>query len=364
MKKMTISLFVLLIAGFLVGFDDFRSAFDAINSKSESENVNEPNIDKQVSNQVSSTGIRVPAEWETHAATWMQWPNRWEANMRPAFAEVINIIQAYEPVHLLTSSQAEKAEAEKFLSDRGVPDTNITWHIVPVDNAWMRDNGPIYVTDGTDIWIQNWKFDAWGGNFGGDVPYANDNRIPTYVGEHLGLVVENHQDYVLEKGNLEFNGAGILVLGWDCQDDRNPGMTQAEHEAILKEAFGVTQILWAYGHWKGEGTTGHIDATARFVNAETLVVADYKAPIDFDGLAEDAEKIGLNVIRYDGDMNWLVGNGFVVAMGEGNAYDKEFESQLESFFPGRDAYLIDGTTIANAGGGIHCITNDQPALTE
>jgi agmatine deiminase len=59
-----------------------------------------------------------------------------------------------------------------------VPDTNITWHIIPVDSAWMRDNGPVYVTDGTKMWVQNWKFDAWGGNFGADISGDNDNLVP------------------------------------------------------------------------------------------------------------------------------------------------------------------------------------------
>ncbi len=101
--------------------------------------------------------VRVPAEWEAHAATWMQWPGRWERAMRPAFADIIDVIQGYEPVHLLTSSQSEQAAAAQFLTAHGVPDTNITWHIIPVDNGWMRDNGPVYVTDGTKMWIQNWE---------------------------------------------------------------------------------------------------------------------------------------------------------------------------------------------------------------
>ena len=128
------------------------------------------------------------------------------------------------------------------------------------------------------------------------------------------------------------------------------------------EALGVTEILWAYGHWPGEGTTGHIDGTARFINENTLVIADYKGPIDFDGLAADAEEIGLKVVRFDGDVNWLVGNGFVVAMGEGSEYDKVWKSQLEDMFPGREIFMIDGRPIAGAGGGIHCVTNDQPAF--
>jgi agmatine deiminase len=311
----------------------------------------------------ADAGIRAPAEWETQAAIWMQWPNQLEFAMRPAFADIINVVQKYEPVHLLTSSESEKVEAEQFLSERRVPDTNITWHIVPVDNAWMRDNGPVYVTDGTDLWIQNWRFDAWGGNFGDDVLYENDNLVPDYVANHLGIASEHHQEYVLEKGNLEFNGAGTLVLNWDCQDDRNPGMARAEHEAILKEAFGLTQVIWAYGHWPQDGTTGHIDGYSRFIDSDTIAIADYgkNASETEKKLAAACEGAGLKVVWHAGDVNWLVGNGFVVSGAFGDdAADAKAKSQLESLFPRRDVYLLDVKTIWDAGGGIHCVTNDEP----
>ncbi len=307
---------------------------------------------------------RVPAEWEPHAATWMQWPSSWEASMRPGFADIIDIIQDYEPVHLLTGSQPEKTAAEQFLSSKGVPSTNITWHIIPVDNAWMRDNGPVYVTGVSNAaranrfaCIQNWKFDAWGGNFGGDVRCENDDMVPVRVAEYLGTTVVDHQDYVLERGNLEFNGAGTLALNWDCQIDRNPGMTEAEHEAILMEAFGLNQIIWAYGHDPGEGTTGHIDGTARFVDNNTIVIADFESAIDFELLATACQEAGLEVLRYGGDLNWLVGNGFVIA-----SDDSPSPSQIASFFPGRDIHLIDVSIITIEGGGIHCVTNDQPRV--
>jgi agmatine deiminase len=309
-----------------------------------------------------NSATRVPAEWEPHAATWMQWPGQWEAQMRPAFANIIKVVQDYEPVHLLTSSPSEQAAAQQFLDTYEVPATNLTWHIVPIDNSWLRDNGPVYVTDDSDLWIQNWQFDAWGGNFGADIPYVNDNKIPAYIGQRLGMRVEDHLDYILERGNLEFNGADTLVLNWDCQDDRNPGLEQAEHEAILTAAFGVSHIIWAYGHHPEDGTTGHIDGTARFVDRHTLVVADYEGSTTERELAIAAEAAGLTVIRYPGDPNWLVGNGFVAAMASGDSStDAQLKAQLESLFPDRDIYMIDASAIADAGGGIHCVTNDQPA---
>jgi len=313
--------------------------------------------------------VRVSAEWEPHAATWMQWPEDFEAGMRPAFADIIAVVQAYEPVHLLTSSEAQKAEAQRVLAEKGVPESNITWHVVPVDSAWMRDNGPIYVTDGETTWIEDFRFDAWGGNFGADVPYDNDDRIPAYVAGELDIPVNGHPDYVLEKGNLEFNGAGALVLNWDCQDDRNPGMERAEHETILKETFGLDTIIWAYGHTPGEGTVGHIDGTARFVAEDTIVIADSERRATTQGdLAAACEEAGLKVVRIPcpGEtnyVNYLVGNGFVAAMAWGDREaDAEAEAILASLFPGRDVHMIDARTLWSNGGGIHCVTNDQPLL--
>lgn len=313
---------------------------------------------------------RVPAEWETHAATWMQWPGPWEAQMRPAFADIINVVQSYEPLHLLTSTAAERDKAQRFLAQRGVPEGNITWHIVPVDNSWPRDNGPIYLTDDdSKVWLQDWRFDAWGGNFGAEVGHAQDDAVPAYIADHLNMTLEAHPDYVLERGNLEFNGAGGLVVGWDCQDDRNPGKTRAEHEAILIEAFNLVQIIWAYGHDPGDGTTGHIDGVARYIDEDTIAIAETHWGAETEAkLVEACQEAGLEVVRIPspGDtdyMNWLVGNGFVAGMAFGDAdADAAAQAQLETLFPGRDVHMIDANTLWSAGGGVHCVTNDQPAL--
>lgn len=303
--------------------------------------------------------IRVPAEWEPHAATWIQWANEYEPPVLLSFANFIKVVQQYEPVHIIVIDETDRDETQQFLYSNGVTEDNITWHIMPIDNSWMRDNGPIYITNGTKTWIQNWKFDGWGGGFG-PAPYTKDNLIPVKVAEYLEIEVVDKTSYVLEKGNVEVNGEGILAINWDCQDHRNPGLTKEQHEAILKEALGVTKFIWSYGHYPEDGTIGHIDGTARFINKNTIVVADFDSEIE-DNFAQTCENEGLNVIRYQGSPNWLVGNGFVVAMGEAENNDN-LKAQLQTFFPDRDIYMIDATAIANEGGGIHCVTNDQPVI--
>jgi agmatine deiminase len=101
---------------------------------------------------------RVPAEWEPHAATWMQWPGPWEAAMRPAFADIVQVVQAYEPVHMLIGSEEAKTKAQSLLAERGVVETDLTWQLVPTDNAWMRDNGPIWVEVNGALTVLDFRF--------------------------------------------------------------------------------------------------------------------------------------------------------------------------------------------------------------
>ena len=303
---------------------------------------------------------RVPAEWEPQAAVWMQWPGRYETALRPAFAEIIRSVQNHETVNLLAASETQRDAALTFLAKRGVSSRNIYWHVVPLDNAWMRDNGPVYLTDGETGWIQDWGFTAWDGSTGAG--YERDTRVPGHVGALLDLEVEDREDYVLERGNLEVNGAGVALLNWDCQDQRNPGLTREDHERILSEALGLTQIIWAYGHHPDDLTTGHIDGSARFINATTIAIADTGENTELR-LAEDLERVGFKVEWYPGDVNWLVGDGYVVAMSELDAeVDADLKQRLTGYFPGRTVYLVDAWSIAGSGGGIHCVTNDQPVL--
>jgi len=95
-----------------------------------------------------------------------------------------------------------------------------------------------------------------------------------------------------------------------------------------------------------------------------IVIADYYHSETEKNLVIVCEESGLEVLRYQGDPNWLVGNGFVASMSEGIFADIDLKSQIETFFPNRDVYMIDTRSITNAGGGIHCVTNDQPALVK
>ena len=89
--------------------------------------------------------LRVPAEWEPQEALWLQWPGRFEKDYEPAYAKISNIVVQYQPLHILHNTNSIRNQARNAITAAGGnPDhPNITWHAIPNQNAWMRDNGPV-----------------------------------------------------------------------------------------------------------------------------------------------------------------------------------------------------------------------------
>jgi agmatine deiminase len=327
---------------------------------------------------VSSVKNRVPAEWERHDSTWMQWPKGEEKSYRDNFAGIIIALQRTEQVNLAVESQAAKTEAMQFLTQRGVPLSNVQFHIMPYDWSWMRDNGAIWVeqTDAKGVKkmaVQDWGFDGWGGDGG---PSRKDDAVPQHVARIEGVGYEKIS-VVLEKGTLEFNGKDTVIASWTVLNNRNPQMTRDQLDVVLKSKFGVSKVVWIEGASADDITDGHVDGIARFVNENTVVVGRLSNQNDPDAqLYEKAA--GLNVVRmeipgyvrYKGEslqanyLNFLVANGVVVGSSYGNAtFDNAARLRLQQLFPGREIVLTDTRELWLNGGAVHCVTNDQPFLT-
>ena len=334
---------------------------------------------------------RVPAEWEPQEAIWLQWPGRWEKSHETAFARISNAIARYETLHILAASPAIRADARAAIArEGGDPDhPHIRWHDVASDSAWMRDNGPVWVLEDNALRVQDWGFDAWGGAFGADIPWRLDDNVPGEVARIAGLPVDA-VGIVHERGNLEFNGVDTVMLNWSVIGDprRNPGYTREQAEADLRRHFGVSKVVFIEGVPPGDLTNGHIDGASRA--SSTPPPSSWPAARErracaapgnatarvFDDAARTIEQAGFVVIRDPVDarvehrgrsfdtnyMNWLVGNGFVIATGFGHdRADAAAGARLETYFPGRDVHVIEMLESWAAGGGVHCHTNDQPA---
>lgn len=327
--------------------------------------------------------LRVPAEWEAQDSAWMQWPKGEEISYRDNFAGIINALQRYQEVNLVVQSQSALNGAQQFLQSRGVPLSNVNFHIMPYDWSWMRDNGAIWVEKTAangeqSLIVQDWGFDGWGGDGG---PSRRDDAVPCRVAAIEGVECET-VPVVLEKGTLEFNGKDTVITSWTVLNDRNPNMSRGQLETVLKERFGVSKVVWLEGASQGDLTDGHVDGIARFVNETTVVVGRYADSTDpdaalYERAAETIQAAGFNVVRMDipgyvryrnewlpvDYLNYLVANGVVVASSFGNAaWDAAARTQLQQLFPNRDVILTDTRELWLNGGAVHCVTNDQPML--
>ncbi len=368
---------------FILGFLIIVSV-SCVGSKSSSSDKTTAGMASTSIREASST--RLPGEFEEQASVWIQWPNDFESSLRSSFVAIISVIQQYEKVNLFVRSESMKYSASQMLQAQNVSLTNITFHIADYDSIWIRDNGPVYVFDNNSKWVQDFGYNAYGADSGSDVQYENDDKIPQFIYGQLGGEYENNNSYILERGNLEANGKDIIMLNWDCQSARNSGWSKERSETYLKEKFGVSTVIWMEGHDPADITTGHIDGAARFIDESHVVIAEITEvsnesysgeKANLDNLASDAEAAGLTVTRFstpgfvnvNGEelpaiyMNYLVGNEFVLGMAFGNdTWDNDAKAKLQSLYPSRTVHMIEVNDVWELGGGIHCVTNDEPLL--
>ncbi len=251
--------------------------------------------------------LRLPAEWEPHAATWITWPQTpadWPGKFQPmpwAFAEIIRKIagaEGRERVRVLVGSAQVESRARGQLAKAHVDLTRVDFLRIPTDRGWMRDCGPCFVESRGKLTIAGFGFDAWS-----KYPeFQLDAQVPAAAARALGLeltpVEHKGRQVVFEGGALDINGRGSLLTTEECCLDpevqvRNPGYTHADYEAVFAQSLGITNTIWLANGIAGDDTHGHVDDFCRFVNARTLVLCEEKNAADpnHDILEENRERL-------------------------------------------------------------------------
>ncbi len=309
---------------------------------------------------------RTPAEWEPQEAVWLQWPVAEEGDaVQRVFVDIVGVVAQYETVKLLAADADTRARGEAALSEAGVGG-DVHWFEVPVAASWMRDNGPRYVELDGRLVLQNWEFDGYHDGRPRWM-WEDDNGNPDDVAELLGMELERVA-LVHERGDLEVNGRDTALVNWSVVGHRNPGLTQAEATAQFRAALGVERVIYAEGYDPADVTRGHIDGLARFVAEDRVVVVDNGTQLANDvsrQIAEQAPDLTVDRIELyvdDPVINWLVGDGYVLTGSTGDtAADAEIAAEInERWFPNREVRFVDVAAIWANGGGVHCVTNDQP----
>lgn len=336
----------------------------------------------------------MPAEWEPHSGVWLAWPHNltyWSereiGELETLYGSMVRALAGGETIEILVNDgDRAKAVAQKLRKD-DIPLDRVNFHVIPTDDVWVRDYGPNFlVSESTDekTAFNQWQFNAWGEKYA----MPRDGRVAAALSAKLGIRTFR-PGLVLEGGAIEVNGKGTCITTEQCllNKNRNGGrLGRAEIEGYLRDYLGVEKIIWCQSGLEGDDTDGHIDNLARFVNANTVLCAfeedvsdinheNLKNNYDILRQATDQDGGKLNVIRLpmpgnvsDGNArlpasyaNFYIGNKAVLVPAYDGPNDQAAAELIGSFFPRRDIVGIPSRALIAGLGGIHCVTQQQPA---
>lgn len=342
---------------------------------------------------------RMPAEWEPHRATWIAWPHHepdWPGKFGPipwVYAEIVRALSAVEPVEILCHDVEVATEARAMLEAHAVERSRVRLHEVPTDRVWLRDSAPTGVLDADGrVSLLNWAFTGW-------AKYDNhqqDGRVGAHMARVTGLPrlepvrEDSHLRVVLEGGGIDVNGAGLVMVTeeWLLSDVqvRNPGWGRAEYERVFAHWLGAGRTIWLGEGCVGDDTHGHVDDVARFVSADTVVLAVEPDPTDDNharsmdnlrrlSIAADERGVGpLRVVTLpfprpvvmNGERlpasyaNFYIANGAVLVPTFNDANDRLALDTLASLFPDRRVVGIHSVDLVWGLGTLHCLTQQEP----
>lgn len=333
-------------------------------------------------------GFRMPGEFERQSCVWLAWPGatarRWsdEPSLLAECSALARAVRAYEPVRIAVDPQ--------FLDEcAGHLGPGFQMHVLPVDDIWIRDTGPSFIVDGRGtLGAALWNFNTWGDKFDG---YEQDARLAARIAGIAGAR-EFTAGVITEGGAVHVDGAGTVVATESAllNSNRNPQFSRREVEEGLNASLGTRKVIWLPGGTAGDTITdGHVDGLMTFVKPGAAIVNysddithpryhEFKENLRSLQLARDAAGRTLDILEVAMPrelpsrsrhfcatyVNCLILNGAVLIPEFGDErYDATARSAFQTAFSARSIASLRIDAIAAGGGGIHCITQQQPAPT-
>ncbi len=334
----------------------------------------------------------MPAEWERHTRTWMALPptGGYVATEDPdaldAWLATANAVADFEPVSLLV----DRRDRDRV---RPLLHRDVELIEAELDDGWLRDSGPTFVVDVSDgsLAAVHWVFNAWGGI----QPHALDAEIGATVADGAGVPVID-SPLVNEGGGICVDGEGTVIVTESVQlhDRRNAGWTREAVERELARTIGASTVIWLERGLMGDmqqyrpglGTNGHVDVLAAFVRPGVVVVHGQPDPHHHDHAvmaenvrrlraARDAAGRALEIITIDAPRDTVVdgvsidhsyinfsfvNDGLVMSVYGDDEADEKASGVLAELLPDRRIAAVDAAPIFRNGGGVHCITQQQP----
>ena len=329
---------------------------------------------------------KMPPEWGKHERTWVAFPtagytlgdtaSEHEA-ARATWANVANQASEFEKVSVVVNP-GDEAIAKRYLSGQ------IELIPIPLDDAWIRDSGPTFVVDDGKLGAVNWVFNGWGAQ--GWAEFGKDALLATEIAKQVSAI-QIDSELVNEGGGIHISEDGTVLLTETVQlgKGRNPSWSKAQVEQEIHQKLGTSKAIWLKRgltrDYEEFGTQGHVDIVACFAPDGRVLYHDQKNPNhpDYQVSSEVREtfiRAGLEVVSvpapetlsdHEGFVDYSYINHYVLNNGVllcsfDDPRDKEAKAILREVYPGREIVLVDARELFARGGGIHCITQQQPVF--
>ena len=192
----------------------------------------------------------------------------------------------------------------------------------------------------------------------------------------------------MEGGGINVDGEGTVLTSEQCvlNPNRNHGLGKAAAERVFRESLGVDEVIWCPGDPDDDETDGHIDGIACFIEPGKVLVEicpaagterydNLQANLQAFRAATDARGRSLEIVTIEeaheanrtsgifaaSYINFYLANNAVIMPAFGIDRDRDALDTVAALYPDRETVQVDVRGIAPGGGGIHCITQQQPA---
>jgi agmatine/peptidylarginine deiminase len=315
---------------------------------------------------------RLQAEWEEQEALLVVFPTNqkdWQhsiTEIQNSYVHFINEIIKYQKCFVLCSDTKE-------VSSKFTPNNNLEFIPILTNDTWIRDFGGIDFYEGSVKKTYNFTFNAWGGKFDSSM----DNQVTKTLFEKGYLKGELiTEDFILEGGSIDSNGAGILLTTKKClfNENRNNHMSENDVVQKLTNLFGLTKVLMLEnGALFGDDTDSHVDTLARFLDKDTIAYVkcydkDDEHFEELNLMEEELLHSGFKLIplplpqkntfanhRLPATyLNFVFINGALIVPTYNEQNDAIVIETLKIFFPHRDVIGVDARVFIREHGSLHC----------
>jgi agmatine deiminase len=339
----------------------------------------------------SALGYYMPPEWSRHEATWLSWPknpltfpSEVLEDVEGVFAKMAAALSGGEKVRMLVDDADAVIRAADLIERAGADMSKVELVRIKSADVWIRDYGPTFLLHketGRKAAIK-WDFNAWGGKYD-DLLY--DNITGQDVLDRSGVRYFK-PGIVLEGGSIDVNGDGCVLTTEQCllNKNRNPHLRRQDIEGFLAHFISAPDVIWLSSGIEGDDTDGHIDDFARFSSRTTVLCAHSEkgenAPVlkkNWKLLEQWREQTGMELERLPmpeplyleeeernlpaSYANFYIGNKVVLLPVFDDPNDVRAMDIMRSHFPGREIVPILAKELVYGYGGIHCVTQQEPA---